>query len=179
MAQVVKNLPEVWEAWVWSLDWEDSLEEGIETHSSILARRIPMDRGVQQATFYGVARSWTWLSKSPIVGFPGGTTVKEPTCQYEMHKKREFSPCTRKIPGGGHYYTLQYSCLENSHGQRRLWRVLQSIGSQRAGHDWSNLEFMHTSPIVSLSRKTCSFLLYSLARLWNPWCISSWPSCSW
>ena len=155
------------------------------THSSILARRIPMDRGVLQATVYGVAKSWTWLSNyaqhstSPIVGFPGGTSVKEPTCQCETRKKHEFNPCFRKMPGGGHGYTLQYFCLENPHGQRSLWRVLQSIGLQKARCDWSNLEFMHASSIVSLPRKTCSFLLLLLARLLNNWCISSWPSCSW
>ena len=41
---VVKNIPvkqETQETWVRSLDWEDSLEEGMATHSSILARRIP------------------------------------------------------------------------------------------------------------------------------------------
>ena len=36
MAQLVKNLPTVWETWVQSLDWEDPLEEGMATHSSIL-----------------------------------------------------------------------------------------------------------------------------------------------
>ena len=41
MAQMVKNLPAMWETWVRSLDWEDPLEEGIATHSSILAWRIP------------------------------------------------------------------------------------------------------------------------------------------
>ena len=45
VAQAVKNLPAVWETWVQSLGWEDPLEEGMETHSSILAWRIPMDRG--------------------------------------------------------------------------------------------------------------------------------------
>ena len=45
VAQTVKNLPEMWETWVRSLGWEDSLEEGMATHSSILAWRIPMDRG--------------------------------------------------------------------------------------------------------------------------------------
>ena len=38
---VVKNLPEVQETWVQSLGWKDPLEEGMATHSSILARRIP------------------------------------------------------------------------------------------------------------------------------------------
>ena len=50
MAQTVKNLPAMWETWLPSLGWEDALEEGMATHSSILAGRIPMDRGVWQAT---------------------------------------------------------------------------------------------------------------------------------
>ena len=45
VAQTVKNPPALWEIRVWSLGWEDPLEEGMETHSSILAWRIPMDRG--------------------------------------------------------------------------------------------------------------------------------------
>ena len=41
MAQTVKNLPVRQETWVQSLGWEDSLEEDMATHSSILAWRIP------------------------------------------------------------------------------------------------------------------------------------------
>ena len=41
VAQVVKNLLAMWETWVQSLGWEDLLEEGMATHSSILAWRIP------------------------------------------------------------------------------------------------------------------------------------------
>ena len=41
MAPMVKNLPAVWETWVQSLSWEDLLQKGIATHSSILAWRIP------------------------------------------------------------------------------------------------------------------------------------------
>ena len=44
------------------LGWEDPLEEGMATHSSILAWRIPMDRGARQATVHGVAKNRTWLS---------------------------------------------------------------------------------------------------------------------
>ena len=40
VAQLVKNLPAMWETWVWSLGWEDPLEKGTATHSSILAWRI-------------------------------------------------------------------------------------------------------------------------------------------
>ena len=62
MAQVVKNLPAMRETWVRSLGWEDPLEEGMATHSSILAWRIHMDRGAWQATVHGVAKSQTRLS---------------------------------------------------------------------------------------------------------------------
>ena len=41
VAQMVKNLPAVQETWVRLLGWEDPLEEGMETHSSNLAWRIP------------------------------------------------------------------------------------------------------------------------------------------
>ena len=40
VAQTVKNSPAIWETWVQSLGWEDLLEKGIATHSSILVWRI-------------------------------------------------------------------------------------------------------------------------------------------
>ena len=43
---MVKNLPAMQKTWVQSLGWEDPLKDGMATHSSILAWRIPMDRGV-------------------------------------------------------------------------------------------------------------------------------------
>ena len=45
--------------WVQSLGGEDPLEEEMATHSSILAWRIPMDRGAWQATVHGVTKSQT------------------------------------------------------------------------------------------------------------------------
>ena len=59
VAQMVKNLPAMWETWVQSLGWEDPLGEGMAIHSSIPAWRIPMDRGAWRATVYRVAKSWT------------------------------------------------------------------------------------------------------------------------
>ena len=41
VAQLVKNLPAMWEIWVQSLGWEDHRDKGKATHSSILAWRIP------------------------------------------------------------------------------------------------------------------------------------------
>ena len=59
VAQLVKNPPAMQEIWVQSLCWEYSLEEGMATHSSILAWRIPMDRGAWRATAHGVTQSQT------------------------------------------------------------------------------------------------------------------------
>ena len=41
MAQIVKNLPAMWETWFRSLGCEDPLEKGMATYSSIVAWRIP------------------------------------------------------------------------------------------------------------------------------------------
>ena len=56
VAQLVKNLPAVQETWVHSLGWEDPMQEGLATQSSILAWRVPTDRGAWQATVHGVER---------------------------------------------------------------------------------------------------------------------------
>ena len=57
VAQMAKNLSAMRETQVQSLGWQDPLEEGMATHSSILAWRIPMDRGSRQATVHGVSKS--------------------------------------------------------------------------------------------------------------------------
>ena len=57
---MVKNPPAMQETWVGSLRWEDALEEGMASHSSILAWRIPMDRGPWWVfPVNWVAKSWT------------------------------------------------------------------------------------------------------------------------
>ena len=61
MAQMVKNLPAVWETWVWSLGWEDPLGKGVTTHSSILAWRIPWTEetgGLQSMVSQKVTHNW-------------------------------------------------------------------------------------------------------------------------
>ena len=84
------------ETWVRSLGWEDLLGKGKATHSSIVAWRI----------------SWTvfW-------GFPGGSDSKE-----SAHNVGDLGsiPGLGRSPEGGHGNPLQYSCLENPHGQRSL-----------------------------------------------------------
>ena len=57
VAQLVKNLPAMWETWVRSLGWEDPLEKGKATYSSILAWRISWTTG------HVVTKSQTQLNK--------------------------------------------------------------------------------------------------------------------
>ena len=61
---MVQNLPGLWQTWVQSLGWEDPLEDCMASHSSILAWRIPIDRGALRATVHGVAKSQTQLNDS-------------------------------------------------------------------------------------------------------------------
>ena len=61
----VKNPPAMQETWVRLLGWEDPLEEGTVTHSSILAWRIPMDRGARWATVHGCCKE---LDKAERLG---------------------------------------------------------------------------------------------------------------
>ena len=74
VAQMVKNPPAMQETWVCSLGWEDPLEEGMGTHSSILAWRIPWteDPGrLQSKRLQRVGHDWvtkrnTWLKYIPV-----------------------------------------------------------------------------------------------------------------
>ena len=62
MAQTVKNLPAMWKTWIRPLGWEDPLVKDMATHLSVLAWRIPMDRGAWWSTVHGIAKSRTQLS---------------------------------------------------------------------------------------------------------------------
>ena len=83
MAQTVKNLPAVQETQVQSLNWEDPLEEGMATHSSILAWRIPMDRGAW-AIVHGVTKSQTLSQRAASLPFFSMVQVKK-LCTLYLH----------------------------------------------------------------------------------------------
>ena len=64
------------------------------------------------------------------MGFPGGSDGKESTCNAG---DLGLIPGLERSPGGGHGNPLQYSCLENPHGQRSL------AGYSPQGHEESNM----------------------------------------
>ena len=66
------------------------------------------------------------------MGFPGGSYGKEPACNVgDLGSVLELG----RSPGGGYGNPLQYSCLENPHGQRSL--AGHSPWGDRVGHDWA------------------------------------------
>ena len=73
VAQLVKNLPSIWETWVQSLGQEDPLEEGMATHSSILAWRIPgtqrvrHDCATQHSTAHVYMNTHTFFLESQLL----------------------------------------------------------------------------------------------------------------
>ena len=76
----------MWEtSWVQSLGWDDPLEEGMATHSSVLAWRIPMDRGVWRAVVHEVTKESdrtellsTTAGSLLQWNFPGVSVIKNP-----------------------------------------------------------------------------------------------------
>ena len=112
MAQTVKHLPTMWDTRVQSLGQEDLLEKGMATHSIILALP-PTKNGAQRNT-----------------GLPGGSDGKAAVCN--AGDLGSISGSGRS-PGEGNGNPLQYSCLENPKIEES--DRLQSMGSQRVGHD--------------------------------------------
>ena len=98
-----------------------------------------------------------WLDKQTMLylyngmGFPGGSVGEESTCNAGDLGS---IPRLGRSSGGGHGNPLQYSCLENPHGQRRPGG-LQSTGSQGVRHDWAT------------KRSTYNEIFFINKRKWN------------
>jgi len=88
---------------------------------------------------------WTW---GPL-GFPWHSG-KESPWECSRHKRCGFDPLVGKIPGVGNGNPLQYSCQDNSWAEEP--GRLQSMWSQRVGHDWA-IEHVHPQEIVTRQEK--------------------------
>ena len=71
-----------------------------------------------------------------FMGFPGGVSGKEPTCQSRRRKRGGFDPWVRKIPWRRAWQpTLVYSCLENPMDREAWWAIVQ-----RVAKSWTRLK---------------------------------------
>ena len=95
---------------------------------------------------------------SVFLGFPGRASGQKPTCQCRILKRREFNPWVGKISWRRAWQPTLVFLPRESHGQRSL-AGYSSVGSQRVGHDLSDLA--HTCPSISstFAFKLISFLI--------------------
>ena len=112
VAQMVKNPPAMQETWVWSLGWEEPPEEGMTTHSCILAWRIPWTEGpggLQSMGSQRVRHNWatqhSTSSISSVVTVSSGQQrdsathmhifiLSKPPCHLGCHRTLSRVPCT-------------------------------------------------------------------------------------
>ena len=105
-----------------------------------------------------------YLSIYLSIGFPGGTSVIEPTCQCTRHTKHWFDPWIMKLPWRRKWQPTPVFLPGEFYGQRSLvGRGLQSMGSERAGHDWTT---KHTGETVVSSGCTSKRLDVGRAYVW-------------
>ena len=110
--------------WGWSLGWEVPIEKKIETHSSVLPGEFHRQRSLVGYSPWGpkeldMTEKLTLNTTSKDFR---GTVEKNPPAMQQMQEMWVWSleeiQMLGRFPGGGHGTTLQYSCLENPHGQR-------------------------------------------------------------
>ena len=65
------------------------------------------------------------------LGFPGGTSGKEPACQSRRCKRDKSIPRSGRSPGGGHSNPLQYSCLENPVDRGAWWAAVHRVAKSQ------------------------------------------------
>ena len=127
IAQLVKNLPALQATWVRSLGWEDTLEKGKATHSSILAWRIPWTGCYMGSEKVG--HDWATFTFTPR-----WHSGKESTCQIGD------SGDAGSIPGSGRPLEKEMT----THSGLFAWKIpwieepgmLQFMGSQKVRHDF-------------------------------------------
>ena len=151
----MKNLPAIKETQIQFLGWEDPLEKGMATHSSIFAWRIPWteEPGGLQPLGHKLSDMTDQLT---LWGFSGGTDNKESA--YNVGDLGSI-PGSGRSPGEENGNPLQYSCLGNSMDRGAWWvtahGVTKSQTQLRDFHFSKNImtysdirypkEFLHTN----------------------------------
>ena len=125
-------------------------------YASLVAQLIKSLSAMQETQF----NSWTWkfpwrrgrLPTPVFLDFPSGSDGKEFTSNVG---DLGLIPGLGRSPGRGHGHPLQYSCLENLHGQRSL--VGYSLRSPSVRHDWAT---KHSTTHTHTHTHTCRIFCY-------------------
>ena len=119
MAQLVENPHAMRVTWVQSLGWEDPLEKGTATHSSILAWRVHGSQRVGLSDFQREARA----SQVALV-------VKNPPANAGDIGDEGSIPAWGRSPGEGNGNPLQYSCLGNPLDRGAWWATVHGAAKE-------------------------------------------------
>ena len=120
---------------VWSLGWEDPLEKGMATHSSILAWEIPwteepgelQSMESQRVRHYWLISIWaSWVAQ----------VVKNLLSMWRPGLRPLFDPWAWKMPQRRKWLHTPVCLTGESYRQRSLAGYSSPMGSQRFGHDW-------------------------------------------
>ena len=77
------------------------------------------------------------------LGFPGGTSGKDPTCQYRWHKRLGFHPGLGRSPREENGNPLQYSCLENPIDRGTLRATVHRVAQSQTQLKWLSLHALY------------------------------------
>ena len=149
VAQTEKNLPAMQENWVLSLCWEDPLENGTATHSSLLAWRIPWTEDCGRLQSMGSQRvRHGWATFTPALQ-SDSLPSEPPRKSYIISYVYLVAQVAKNLPAMQETQVRslgQEDPLEKgmaTHSTLLAWRIpwteepgrLQSMGSQRVGHN--------------------------------------------
>ena len=144
-----KNLPAMWETWVWSLGWEDPLEKGATTRYNVLTWTIPCSVWpMRLQSAHRTERLYFHFHCSPVASTPAEHRWAVPLCgqQREWWHAR-WLPC----PGLSHSSVLAWGIPGTGEPAG-----LPSMGSRRVGHNWSDL----AAAAAWLFKLLCGFVYY-------------------
>ena len=132
VAQLVKNPPAMWETWVQFLGWENPLEKGKATYSSILALRVPW--AVQSMGSQRVGLDWVTFTSLPRrQGRASQVALAVKNSPANAGDIRDVGsiPGSGRSPEGGNVNPLQYSCLENPMDRGAWWPTAHRVTKSR------------------------------------------------
>ena len=100
---------------------------------------------------------WIWISSSGLLGFSGGASDKELTCQCRRHKTCGFNPWVGKIPWRRAWQPTSVFLPGDTHGLRSL--VGYSPWGCKVGHDWATNNYTFTPNVPSAPCYICRLKL--------------------
>ena len=135
LAQTIRNLPAMQETWVWSLEWEDPLDKGMASHSSILAWEIPWTEKLcrlQSMGWQRVRQNWATKALTQLKWGDQKGVLSCPVIIAETHRKKKDSSFLARLSLG--VFTV---ALPTSFSPLYKWSPSLAMWGLPCGLSWS------------------------------------------